>query len=115
MARYTSLCTVGISLEKFQPALTKVLESCDLKIIYVTGDYVMATENPGRVTYAKLVTVEVLIDKTVATDEAIKMSFVVKNEELPLQVENHCRKMFELVTRTVEASDYWRLIETVTS
>jgi hypothetical protein len=113
MARYTCLFTVGISLKNLQQVLTEVLESCHLKVIYDTGDYMMAREIPGHVSFAKLVTVEVLIDKTIATDDEIKMSFVIKNEELPLQVSNHCRTVFDQVIQSVQDSKNWRLIETV--
>ena len=113
MARYTCLFTVGISLKNLQHVLTEILESCQLKVIYDTGDYMMAREIPGGVSFTKLVTVEVLIDKTVATDDEIKMNFVIKNEELPLQVTNHCRTMFDKVIQTVQESENWRLIETV--
>lgn len=73
----------------------------------------MAREVPGNVSFAKLVTVEVLIDKTVVADQEIRMNFVIKNEELPLQVDNHCRQMFELVSRAVSESRHWQLIERV--
>jgi len=42
--------------------LVEFLQSCYLEIIY--DDYMMAREIPGQVSYTKLVTVEVLIDKT---------------------------------------------------
>ncbi|MDX2096595.1 MAG: hypothetical protein SFW36_02365 [Leptolyngbyaceae cyanobacterium bins.59] len=113
MARYTCLFTVAVPLQNLQGFLAEVLQSCSLDIIYHTADYMMAREIPGRVSFAKLVTVEVLIDRTTASDSATRMSFVIKNEELPLQIDNHCRQMFQVVTRAVTESGHWNLIESV--
>ena len=73
----------------------------------------MARETPGRVSFPKLVTVEVLIDKTTATDKEVRMNFVIKNEELPLQIDNHCRQIFTQVSQAVTDNQHWQLIETV--
>ena len=73
----------------------------------------MAREIPGRIAFAKLVTVEVLIDKSTATSQEVRMNFVIKNEELPLQVDNHCRQMFEMVQEAVAANRHWQLVESV--
>lgn len=113
MARYTCFFTVAIPVGNLQRVLNETLESCNLDIIYDTGDYMMAREVPGQVSFPKLVTVEVLIDKAIATDEEIRMNFVIKNEELPLQVDNHCRQMFNQVSQAVSDNQHWRLIETV--
>jgi hypothetical protein len=61
-----------------------------------------------------LVTVEVLIDRTQATAEEVSMKCVIKNEELPLQVNNHCYKMFEQIHQALIESSHWKLVETVT-
>ncbi|MBW4442668.1 MAG: hypothetical protein KME10_15815 [Plectolyngbya sp. WJT66-NPBG17] len=113
MARYTCLFTVGVPVQNLQPLLNQTLKSCNLDVIYATEDYMMAREIPGKVSFPKLVTVEVLIDKTTATDRETRMNFVVKNEELPLQVENHCRKMYTLVNQAISENQGWNLIETV--
>ncbi|HEY9607938.1 hypothetical protein [Allocoleopsis sp.] len=113
MARYTCSFTVAVSLDDLQPSLVELLQSCNFDIIYDTGDYVMAREIPGRVAFAKLVTVEVLIDKSTATSQEVRMNFVIKNEELPLQVDNHCHQMFDMVQEAVAENRYWHLVETV--
>ncbi|HEY9633475.1 MAG TPA: hypothetical protein V6D14_08725 [Coleofasciculaceae cyanobacterium] len=113
MARYTCSLTVAVSLEYLQPSLIEVLQSCNFDIIYDTGDYLMAREIPGRVTFAKLVTVEVLIDKSTATAQGVRMNFVIKNEELPLQADNHCRQMFDMVQEAVAENRHWQLVESV--
>jgi hypothetical protein len=113
MARYTCLFTVEVPVTNLQLLLIEILESCNLDIIYDTGDYMMAREVPGQVSFSKLVTVEVLIDKSVASDREIRMNFVIKNEELPLQRDNHCHQMYELVSRAVSENRHWQLIEAV--
>ncbi|MBD1839129.1 hypothetical protein H6F78_18545 [Coleofasciculus sp. FACHB-64] len=113
MARYTCSFIVAVPLERLQQVLIEVLESCNFDIIYNTGDYLMAREIPGHVSFAKLVTVEVLIDKSTATDREVRMNFVVKNEELPLQVDNHCHQMFYQVHQAIAENRHWQLVESV--
>lgn len=113
MARYTCSFIIAVPLEDLQPSLIEVLQSCNFDIIYDTGDYLMARESPGQVAFSKLVTVEVLIDRTTATDEEVRMNFVVKNEELPLQVDNHCRQMFDWVQEAITENGQWQLLERV--
>jgi len=50
------------SIDRLRQLLVEFLQSCYLEIIYDTADYMMAREI--QVSYTKLVTVEVLIDKT---------------------------------------------------
>lgn len=113
MARYTCSFTVAIPLERLQASLAEVLRSCNFDVIYETDDYTMARECPGQVSFAKLVTVEVLIDRTTATADEVRMNFVIKNEELPLQLDNHCRQMFDLVQQAVAEHRQWQLLEKV--
>jgi hypothetical protein len=113
MARYTCLFTVAAPASGVRQSLSETLESCNFDIIYETGDYLMAREVPGKVAFSKLVTVEVLIDKTTATERGIKMNFVIKNEELPLQINNHCRQMYDIVNQAMADNRQWRLVETV--
>lgn len=115
MARYTSLFTVAVPFDRIRQLLVDILRSCRMDIIYSTEDYLMAREVPGRVTFAKLVTVEVLIDRFATLETEVQMSFVVKNEELPLQSENHCRDMFNLVNRAVSENRQWHLISSAAS
>ena len=97
MARYTCSFIISIHFEQLQPLLVELLQDCGLNVMYYTSDYIMAREVPGSVPFSKLVTVEALIDKSTATETETRMSIVMKNEELPLQVENHCRQLFEYI------------------
>lgn len=113
MARYTCSFIVAVSVGHLRHLLVELLQGCNLDIIYDTGDYMMAREIPGQVPFARLVAVEVLIDKTTATDTETRMSLVIKNEELPLQIDNHCRKMFDLVSQAIAENPHWQIIGTV--
>lgn len=113
MARYTCTFSVAIPLERLQGSLVEILESCHLEIIYDTGEYIMAREIPSRAPFQKLVTVEVLIDRTTATSEEVRMNLVMKNEELPLQTNNHCRQMFDLLQEALVEYSQWELLDRV--
>ncbi|BAY32702.1 hypothetical protein H6G64_09275 [Calothrix sp. FACHB-156] len=113
MARYTCSFIVSVPVEHLQPLLVDLLQDCELDIQYYTGDYIMAREIPGTVSFSKMVKVEVLIDKSTATETETRMSIVVKNEELPLQLDNHCRQMFEFIKQAIEHSRHWHLIESL--
>lgn len=115
MARYTGLFKIATTVNSLQQLLGEVLESCNFNIVYQTDDYLMAREVPGKVAYYQLVTAEVLIDKTTATAQEVQMHIVIKNEELPLQVENHCRQMFGHVSQALINAHHWDLIEAVAS
>jgi len=122
MARYTGLFVVDVDapIERLRGFLTEILKSCRFDIIYETADYLMAREIPGKVSFSQLVTVEVLIDKPIDPGQEIRMNVVIKNEELPLKRENHCKQMFDSVTRAIADNDKWKdrnnrwqLLETV--
>ena len=113
MGRYTCSFLIAINLEYLQPLLLDLLQDCDLEIQYYTSDYILAREIPGKVSFSKLVKVEVFIDKSMATETETRMSIVIKNEELPLQIDNHCRQIFEYVKQAIERSRHWHLIEII--
>jgi hypothetical protein len=115
MARYTSLFTVAVSFDRLRQMLIDILRSCRMDVIYSTEDYLVAREVPGGVAFARLVTVEVLIDRFTTPEAEVRMSFVVKNEELPLQSDNHCRDMFDRVNQAVVENRQWHLISSVAS
>lgn len=113
MARYTCSYTIAVPPERLQELLVELLQACNLEIIYAITDYMMGREIPGKVSFTKLVTVEVLIDRTTATDKETRINLVIKNEELPLQINNHCYKMFDLVTQAIAENRNWQLVESI--
>jgi hypothetical protein len=115
MARYTGLFTVAVPADRFWQLLVEILRACSLNVIYSSADYLVAREIPGRVTFAKLVTVEILIERVIHQDAEVRMNLVVKNEELPLQVNNHCQQVFRLLNQAVEDNRHWRVVESALS
>jgi hypothetical protein len=110
MARYTCSVTVAVALANLYPNLTEILKSCNLEVLIFREDYVMAREKPGQVPFAKLATVEVLVDSTRSTMHAADFELVVKNEELPLQSHNHCSQVYKNILERSAANPGWRLL-----
>jgi hypothetical protein len=82
-----------------------------MELIYEIDDYIMGRENPGSVAFAKLVTTEFLIDVTVATLNSVGIKVVVKNEELPLKINNHCQQVFQEIQQAIgERHPHWQLL-----
>jgi hypothetical protein len=102
MARYSYSFNVPLPLDQFFPVLGEILRACNFEIIYDTHDYLMGREIPGRVSFPKLVTVEALVDKQPTNSDGIRMNCVIKNEELPLKNNNHCRQMFDAVKQAIQ-------------
>jgi hypothetical protein len=115
MARYTCSFLLSVSINNLQPSLIELLHSSGLDVQYYTPDYIMAREFPGSIPFSKLVTVEALIDNTTATETETRITLVIKNEELPLQFDNHCRQVFDYIKQEIEHSRYWNLIESLAS
>jgi len=114
MARYTCSFTVALPADHLQQSLSKILESCNFEVVYNKADYIRGREFPGQVSFTKLVEVEFLIDSTTATETELKFNLVMKNDELALKLDNHCRQMFDRLTRAIADSNHLQLIETVT-
>ena len=79
--------------------------------MYETDDYVMAREIPGQVIFTKLVTSEVSIDVSSTNSDLVTLSFLVKNEELPLNPNNHCRQIFDLLRVAIAHNYDWESID----
>jgi hypothetical protein len=94
MARYTCRFSIPMNLKLIHQPLRELMKECNMEIIYEIEDYIMGRENPGQVAFGKLATTEILIDTTVATPTSVGIKLVVKNEELPLKLDNHCQKVF---------------------
>ena len=109
MARYT--CSYRVPQKQLNRSLAELLQGCECDMIYDTGDYLMARETPGKIAFTELVTVEVLIDSTQAENGEVQIHFVVKNEELPLQRNNHCQQMHKVIQSAIAERFEWKLVE----
>jgi hypothetical protein len=115
MSRYVCHFLVHLSPQHVRVPLKKLLEACGMETIHEVEDYLMAREIPGQVSFARLAVAEILIDVTHATQEAVKVSFVVRNEELPLNSNNHCRQVFDLLRRAIDHNFDWQPISNLRS
>jgi hypothetical protein len=111
MARYTCRFSIPADHGKIRKPLCDLMKACNMEIIYEIEDYIMGRENPGGVSFTKLVTTEILIDITIATASLVGIKLVVKNEELPLKVNNHCQQVFqEIQTEVAKRHPDWELM-----
>ncbi|MDJ0705971.1 MAG: hypothetical protein QNJ46_22100 [Leptolyngbyaceae cyanobacterium MO_188.B28] len=105
MARYTHLFTTADPVPQLRQSLAETLKSCDLNLVYEDSDYLVAQEKPGQVPYLQLATVEVLITPPRLGKGESKVDLIVKNEELALQRNNHCQRVFEVVNQAISEVD----------
>ncbi len=113
MARYTCSYLVNIAPDRLPIVLSDILQACEFEVTYQIADYMMAREIPGKVAFAKLVTVEILIDGTRAKNQEIPVTWVVKNDELPLHLDNHCRQLFGKIQAAIGNNPQWQLVASV--
>ncbi|MEL6488354.1 MAG: hypothetical protein AAFV85_04410 [Cyanobacteria bacterium J06634_6] len=101
MARYTNFFTTGAPKEDIHKGLVSALEGCGLDLVYQDPVYIVAKEKPGQVSFAQLTTVEILLNPPTIELGGAKIDLVVKNEELPLRQQNHCREVFSKVNQAI--------------
>lgn len=105
MARYTNFFIIDSSQEAIGQTLIRALEACDLTLIYQDSVCMVAKERPGKVSFTQLATIELLISPPTPKNGGSKIDLVVKNEELPLRSQNHCRKMFEQINQAISEAN----------
>jgi hypothetical protein len=113
MSRYVCHFLVNLSPQDVRLPLKMLFEACGMETMYETDDYVMAREIPGKIIFTKLVTSEVSIDVSGADSGIVKLSFLVKNEELPLNPHNHCRQIFDLLRVAVAHNYNWEPVDSL--
>ncbi len=106
MARYTNFFMTRSSQEAISHSLVSALEACDLNLVYQDPVCIVAKERPGQVSFAQLATVELLISPPTIESGGSKIDLVVKNEELPLRAQNHCKEVFSQINQAIsDAND----------
>ncbi len=106
MARYISCLDLpGIALGKansnLQVSISRVLESCNLSIVYTSDDYLVAKEKPGQIGLSELTTIEILIQPPKPYSSQVQLNLVAKNDRLALQSNNHCKRIFDSVHQAI--------------
>lgn len=105
MARYTNFFMTSAPKEDVHQGLISALESCELNLVYQDPVYIVAKEKPGQVSFAQLTTVEILLNPPTIEQGGAKIDLVVKNEELPLRQQNHCREIFTQVNQAISEAN----------
>ncbi len=111
MARYTQHFLVEIAPENLHSTIIRTLEACRFTITYETDDYVIAQEIETNASFAKMVTVEVLIHRSEIEGDQAKLTSVTKNAELPLRVNNYCHGISDLISKAFCDSPEWKVLE----
>ena len=112
MARYTGIFTVAVDVESILLILTDILSYCGFEIVYIQGNYLMASEVHGQVIFSQLVTLEINVG-IVTNTEKIRINIVARNEEIPLKSDNHCRKKFDLLSQSIIENPNWEYIDSI--
>lgn len=94
MARYTCVMQLTGTTDTIRPTVKQLLEADTAKfqLIYDSRDYWVAREVPGDMPFSRLVTIEMLLDSV--RPDCTQVTCIAKNEELPLQIGNHCEQVF---------------------
>ncbi|WP_448524626.1 hypothetical protein [Parathermosynechococcus lividus] len=114
MARYARVVTIALPRARLKEQLVQTLQSCELTVMHVGEDYVVARETAlDDISMSQLVTVEVLIDKATAQSDVTKFDLVLKNKELTLKKDNHCFAWFDRISRAIAENENWELLNNV--
>jgi len=105
MARYTNFFMTGAPKEDVHQGLVTALKTCGLDLVYQDPVYIVAKEKPGQVSFAQLTTVELMLNPPTRELGGAKIDLVVKNEELPLRQQNHCREVFTQVNQAISETN----------
>ncbi|GFZ94134.1 hypothetical protein [Okeania sp. KiyG1] len=112
MARYTGVFTVAVDVENLKLILTDILSYCGFEVVYIRGNYLMASEVHGQVVFSKLVTIDININ-IASNTEKIGINIVFRNEEIPLKLDNHCRQKFDLLSKSIIENPNWEYIDSI--
>ena len=105
MARYTNFFMTSSSQEEVRQMLVSAIEACNLNLIHNDPVCIVAKERPGKVAFAQLATIEILISPPTMGQGGAKIDLVVKNEELPLRTQNHCKEVFTEIEQAIAAAN----------
>ena len=105
MARYTNFFMTSSSQEEISQMLVSAIEACNLNLVYNDPVCIVAKERPGKVAFAQLATIEILISPPTVEQGGSRIDLVVKNEELPLRTQNHCKEVFTEIEQVIAAAN----------
>ena len=94
MARYTATFSIVNHSDHAYQTACNLLKQSGFRLLHESQDYIMGTEKPGRVKFSLLTTAEILIEVP-HNHSSLTLEMLVKNEELPLNANNHCKQVFD--------------------
>ncbi|MGH2416449.1 MAG: hypothetical protein ACRDEA_22705 [Microcystaceae cyanobacterium] len=109
MARYSCSYSVNTSVEQIPSLLVQILQKCEFEVIHQSVNYIKAREISAQALFSKLVTVDIFIDPVEEKNGRVPLTWVVKNDELTLHLDNHCRRQFERLQRAIANECQWHL------
>ncbi|MEO0853879.1 MAG: hypothetical protein AAFY15_10320 [Cyanobacteria bacterium J06648_11] len=101
MARYSCVYHLSGSAKRVREILVGVFDSDRFVQIHDSPAYWVMREQPGRVPFDQLVTIEFLLDVPPEGDR-FQLTCIAKNDALTLQRDNHCRHVFDGVESIVK-------------
>jgi hypothetical protein len=103
MSRYSCSYRVRLSLDRLGFLYDDILKLSVFEVTHRRADVFVLLEKPNEPMFAQLITIE-LFNRPVSPSE-IQIELLVKNHELPLRVNNRCRRFFDRVHRII-TEDY---------
>ncbi|NEQ37439.1 MAG: hypothetical protein F6K40_14665 [Okeania sp. SIO3I5] len=73
----------------------------------------MAREFPGKVFFSQLVTIDITFERVTNTSENIRLNIVMRNEEIPLKLDNHCSQIKDLLIQLILENSHWEVVESI--
>lgn len=106
MARYAATLLVIATENHIRTGIRQALTNNGFELVFESHDYLMAREVPGQVKFSLLTSAEILIDLKYSKSEA-SLVMIVKNEQLPLNENNHCKAVFDRLKQTLTECAEW--------
>jgi hypothetical protein len=106
MARYTATFSIVNYGNHAHQTACDLLKISGFRLLHESPDYVMGSEKPGAVKFSLLTTAEILIDIPL-DHSSLTLEMLVKNEELPLKLNNHCKQVFDRLQHVFLESGEW--------
>lgn len=105
MARYICIFWVNTDIEN----LRKLLERCELEVIYQEIDYLKARDFPGQISLAEFIVIDILLDITKKKQDKVPITLVMGNKEIPGSLNNRCWQKFQQILQAIQEQKQWQV------
>ena len=100
MGHYSCVMNLPTDRQAVRYELQELLNGREFDVVYDSPSYWVVREQTGCVALSQLVTVEMYLDSKAGGE--VELTCVAKNQELPLQKNNHCQQVFESVKTVLD-------------